>query len=58
MLFTLYTLGSVALGIIAVALCKLLKGVGTKVVLRECTDCVADAAEFLEEELNQLNQNR
>jgi hypothetical protein len=29
--------------------CKLLKGVGTKVVLRECPDCVADAAEFLEE---------
>ena len=33
--------------------CKLLKGVGTKVMLRECPDCVADAAEFLEEELNQ-----
>ena len=33
--------------------CKLLKGVGTKVVLRACPDCVADAAEFLEEELNQ-----
>jgi bacterioferritin-associated ferredoxin len=30
-----------------------LKGVGTKVVLRECPDCVADAAEFLEEQLNQ-----
>jgi bacterioferritin-associated ferredoxin len=29
------------------------KGVGTKVVLRECPDCVADAAEFLEEQLNQ-----
>ena len=29
--------------------CKLLKGVGTKVVLRGCPDCVADAAEFLEE---------
>ena len=29
--------------------CKLLKGVGTKVVLRECPDCVADAAELLEE---------
>ena len=27
------------------------KGVGTKVVLRECPDCVADAAEFLEEQL-------
>ena len=25
---------------------------GTKVVLRECPDCVADAAEFLEEQLN------
>ena len=33
--------------------CKLLKGVGTKVVLRECPDCVADAAEFLEEQLKQ-----
>lgn len=33
--------------------CKLLKGVGTKVVLRACPDCVADAAEFLEDELNQ-----
>ena len=32
--------------------CKLLKGVGTKEVLRECPDCVADAAEFLEEQLN------
>lgn len=31
--------------------CKLLKGIGTKVVLRECPDCVADAAEFLEEQL-------
>ena len=33
--------------------CKLLKGVGTKVVLRECPDCVADAAEFLEEQLEE-----
>ena len=47
--------------------CKLLKGVGTKAVLheampdrepkreggalRQCPDCVADAAEFLEEQL-------
>ena len=31
--------------------CKLLKGVGTGVVLRECPGCVADAAEFLEEQL-------
>ena len=30
--------------------CKLLKGVGTGVILRECTGCVADAAEFLEEQ--------
>ena len=29
--------------------CKLLKGVGTGKVLRECNDCVADAVEFLEE---------
>ncbi len=35
--------------------CKLLKGVGTKVVLRECPDCVADAAEFLEGQLNDQN---
>lgn len=33
--------------------CKLLKGVGTKVVLRECPLCVSDAAEFLEEQLNE-----
>ena len=33
--------------------CRMLKGVGTKVVLRECPDCVADAAEFLEEQLMQ-----
>lgn len=33
--------------------CKLLKGVGTRVVLRECPDCVADAAEFLEELLDE-----
>ena len=32
--------------------CKMLKGVGTGVVLRECTGCVADAAEFLEEHLH------
>jgi C_GCAxxG_C_C family probable redox protein len=31
--------------------CKMLKGVGTGVVLRECTNCVADAAELLEEQL-------
>ena len=31
--------------------CKMLKGVGTGVVLRACTGCVADAAEFLEEQL-------
>lgn len=29
--------------------CKLLKGVGTGVVLRECPMCVSDASEFLEE---------
>jgi len=33
--------------------CKQLKGVGTKVVLRECPLCVSDAAEFLEEHLCQ-----
>ena len=31
--------------------CKMLKGVGTGVILRECTGCVADAAEFLEGQL-------
>ena len=31
--------------------CKLLKGVGTGVVLRSCPGCVVDAAEFLEEQL-------
>ncbi len=31
--------------------CKLLKGVGTGKCLRDCNDCVADAAEFLEEML-------
>ncbi len=32
--------------------CKLLKGVATHQVLRECPLCVADACEFLEEQLN------
>ena len=32
--------------------CKMLKGVGTGVVLRECSGCVADAAELLEEQLD------
>lgn len=32
--------------------CKLLKGVESKLVLRECPDCVADAAEFLEDIIN------
>lgn len=31
--------------------CKVLKGIETGKVLRECPDCVADAAEFLEEAL-------
>jgi C_GCAxxG_C_C family probable redox protein len=31
--------------------CKDIKGTETKIVLRECPDCVADAAEFLEEAL-------
>ena len=34
--------------------CKMLKGVGTGGVLRECAGCVADAAEFLEEQLANL----
>ncbi|MDE6277135.1 MAG: C-GCAxxG-C-C family protein [Muribaculaceae bacterium] len=32
-------------------ICKVLKGVETGRPLRACADCVADAAEFLEEEL-------
>ena len=31
--------------------CKMLKGVGTGVILRECTGCVSDAAALLEEQL-------
>ena len=33
--------------------CKILKGVGTGKMLRECPLCVADASEFLEELLRQ-----
>lgn len=32
--------------------CRELKGVGTGRVLRQCEDCVADAAEFLEKALD------
>ena len=32
--------------------CRILKGVGGGKMLRECPDCVSDAAEFLEEKLN------
>lgn len=35
--------------------CRLLKGVATGSPLRECLDCVADACEFLEEELDPGN---
>ena len=34
--------------------CCKLKGIDTGVKLRDCNDCVADAAEFLEDELKQL----
>ena len=37
--------------------CKLLKGVETKKVLRECPDCVADATEFLEDALFSDDEN-
>ncbi len=37
--------------------CKLLKGIGGKAPLRQCPDCVADAAEFLEEILAQREQS-
>ena len=33
--------------------CRLLKGINSGKVLRECSDCVADAAEFLEEVISQ-----
>lgn len=33
--------------------CKMLKGVETKQLLRECPMCVADACEFLEEQISQ-----
>lgn len=33
--------------------CKELKGIDTGVVLRECIDCVRDAAEFLEKQLEE-----
>ena len=34
--------------------CGELKGIATGCKLRDCNDCVADAAEFLEEELGRL----
>ena len=37
-----------------VTICRQLKGVDTGVMVRSCNDCVADAAEFLEQELDQL----
>ncbi|MCR5129865.1 MAG: C-GCAxxG-C-C family protein [Prevotella sp.] len=36
--------------------CKLLKGIGTKQMLRECPDCVADSCEFLEEQLAKIGK--
>ena len=33
--------------------CRLLKGIDTGKVLRDCPDCVADASEFLEEFLSE-----
>lgn len=38
-----------------VTTCCQLKGIGTGKVVRSCNDCVADAAEFLENELNKLD---
>ncbi len=37
-------------------ICKELKGVGTGEVLRECNDCVKDAAVFLEQLLNEKSE--
>ena len=38
--------------------CRLLKGVGTKEPLRECPDCVADAAECLETPLECIKSEK
>lgn len=38
--------------------CKELKGIGTGAILRECNDCVRDAAEFLEKILEDTNANK
>ena len=38
--------------------CKQLKGVGTGIVLRECTGCVADAAELLDLSLSKEHISR
>lgn len=38
-------------------ICKELKGIGTGKVLRQCIDCVADAAEFLNDTLEQSEKN-
>lgn len=35
--------------------CKDLKGLNSGFCLRQCNDCVADSAEFLEKELSRLN---
>lgn len=34
--------------------CKVLKGIDTGVMLRDCNDCVRDAAEFLEKHLTTM----
>ena len=39
-------------------ICKELKGIGTGEVLRECNDCVMDAAMFLEELLGRSEERR
>lgn len=38
-----------------VTTCCQLKGIGSGKVVRSCNDCVADTAEFLENELNKLD---
>lgn len=38
--------------------CKELKGIETKVILRRCDDCVADAAEFLEDILKAHSEEK
>ena len=39
----------------AKAICNQLKGIKTRCPLRQCNDCVADAAEFLENAISEMD---